>query len=74
MACCPGLGSGYFAILREYLLRNNNQQSNVPREKFEIERTCLKISLCVMIPTMVWPLKNCVEWPGHSFVASNKSL
>ena len=36
MACCPGLGSGYFAILREYLLRNNNQQSNVPREKFEI--------------------------------------
>ena len=27
-ACCSGLGSGYFMILKEYPLRNNNQQSN----------------------------------------------
>ena len=32
-ACCSGLGSGYFAILKEYPLTNNNKQSNLPRQK-----------------------------------------
>ena len=38
------LGNGYFTILREYLLSNKNQQSNLPRKK-KAERfqtgTCL---------------------------------
>ena len=41
---CSGLESAYFIILKQYPLRNNNRQSNLPRkkaaEKFEIE-TCL---------------------------------
>ena len=32
MTCCSGLGSKYFAILRKHPLRNNNQQSNLPRK------------------------------------------
>ena len=32
-ACCSGLGSGYFAILKEYPLTNNNKQSNLSRQK-----------------------------------------
>ena len=30
---CSGLGSGYLAILKEYPLTKNNQQSNLPRKK-----------------------------------------
>ena len=36
MACCSSLGNGYFVLLNEYPLRNNNQQSNLPREKSQM--------------------------------------
>ena len=52
-ACCSGLGNGYFVILKEYSLRNNNQQSVIPRKKSgKISNRDLSISMVLLNPKL----------------------